>query len=262
MTAVSPQRAAQEAFRIFCTPQKKKAPAESAVSKKAEVLSLKVNDIQIRGYRWNHPSAQKILIIHGFESTARNFEGFITPLINKEYETVAFDAPAHGQSEGKQIVLPLYIATIKAIYHAYGPFDAYMAHSLGGMALAHFLQSTPHTAQTKAVLIAPATEIIAVMDRFFQLLGLNDKVRLAFNQLSTEITGISPEQASINSIIKNIHANILWLHDTDDDVTPWSDAEKIKEAGFSNIEFVVSSGLGHRRIYRDPETVNRIIHFL
>lgn len=262
IAAVSPGKAAGEAFRLFCTPQRKPPKTVSPLIKKAERLSLKVNDYMVYGYHWNHPSPQKLLIAHGFESSAQNFEGFITPLIKKGYEIIAFDAPAHGASEGKQIVLPVYIDMLRAINDTFGPFNAYLAHSLGGLALMHFLELAPHDNQVKVVLVAPATEITSVMDRFFRLLQLNDKVRTAFDELSTTITGITPQHASVVRIINHIEANILWFHDVEDDITPFSDAEKIKNMHLPNVEFVISKGLGHRKIYRDQHTVNKVVHFL
>jgi len=200
--------------------------------------------------------------VHGFESLAQNFDGFVMPLINKGYEIMAFDAPAHGASEGKIIMLPIYVAMLHTVNETYGPFDAFIAHSLGGLALMHFLSHIPHSGKTKVVLIAPATEIIAVMDRFFRLLKLNANVRTEFDALCTGKTGMTPQQASIAAVMGNIKANILWLHDTEDDITPFADAEKIKKQHLSNIEFVVTSGLGHRKIYRDETNVEHIVHFL
>ena len=46
-------------------------------------------------------------------------------------------------------------------------------------------------------------------------------------------------------------AKILWVHDEDDDITPWDDALKVKERKFSQYRFVITKGLGHRKIYGD-----------
>ena len=262
IATVSPAKAAEKAFDLFCTPQKKPAKPPSPIVQQAERLSLQFSTGKIHGYRWNKGAGKKLLIVHGFESSAQNFEGFVAPLINKGYEIIAFDAPAHGASEGKIIMLPIYIAMLHAVHAAYGPFDAYISHSLGGLALMHFLPHIPHSDKTKVVLIAPAAEVVAVMDRFFRLLKLNASVRKEFDILCAERTGMTPQQASIAEVIPHIHANILWLHDTEDDVTPFADAEKIKKMQLPNIEFVITNGLGHRKIYRDETNVERIVHFL
>lgn len=262
IAALSTQKAAENAFKLFCTPQKRVKPDNLLLLAQAEILTVNINGLKIYGYSWNSAAHKKILIAHGFESSAINFAAYVKPFIKKGYQVIAFDAPAHGISEGQQIVLPLYMATIEAIFKTYGPFDAYMAHSLGGLAVTHFLQHVAHSQNTKLVLVAPATEIIAVMDRFFRLLKLNKKVRMAFDKLSEDITGINPADASILPTLKKIHANILWLHDTDDDITPYNDVKKIKSADFPNIKFIISSGLGHRKIYRDRQSLEAILRFV
>ncbi|MBN8859758.1 MAG: alpha/beta fold hydrolase [Sphingobacteriales bacterium] len=262
LASVSPRKAAERAFTLFCTPKRKPVKGISTIEDKGTACSLKADGYTIFGYRWNHPAQRRVLIAHGFESSLKNFEGFVTPLANKGYEVVAFDAPAHGQSEGKEIVLPLYIKTLAAIYANYGPFDAYIGHSLGGLAIAHFLETIPHDRSVKVVFIAPATEITTIMDRFFRILHLNGKVRKAFDELSTEKTGISPEDASIRRAMHNIHATVLWFHDIADDITPYGDVERVRSDNFSNIQFVVTHGLGHRKIYRDQQTVKQVIDFL
>ncbi|HTN07910.1 alpha/beta hydrolase [Agriterribacter sp.] len=260
---VSPQKAAQKAFTLFCTPRRNhQQPLLSAIIKNAELISFRMNNLAIRGYRWNHPSPKKILIAHGFESAARNFEGFIHPLINKGYEVIAFDAPAHGRSDGTEITLPVYVQTLQRVVSEYGPFSAYMAHSFGGLAITHLLEVVPHTEQTRVVLIAPATEATTAINGFFHLLHLNGKVKAVFDRLAREKSGIPPEHLSIRRAVQNIKANFLWLDDDQDDITPYHDVEKVKNDHHSNIEFIISSGLGHRKIYRDKHTLNHILHFL
>lgn len=262
LAAVSPQKAAEKAFAIFCSPRRKPLKGITATENKGIACSLQVNGYTIYGYCWNSPSSKRILIAHGFESCARNFEGFISPLVAKGYEVVAFDAPAHGNSEGKSIILPLYIQTLKTVYENYGPFDAYIGHSFGGLAISHLLKTTPHDSSTRVVFVAPATEIKTVMERFFNIMHLKSEVRKAFEEWSTQQTGITPEDASVRKAMPFIRAKILWLHDKDDDITPFSDVEKVQSDNFSNIRFVVTQGLGHRKIYRDQQTVKQIIDFL
>lgn len=262
MSLVSPQKAAREAFTLFCTPNRRKCSRPEAIVAEAVPLSLVMDGLNIYGHRWNHPASKKVLIVHGFESSAERFNCFINPLIQKGYEVVAFDAPAHGKSEGKQITVPVYVRALQHIAHQFGPFDAYIAHSFGGLAVAHLLEITPHDEQTKMVLIAPATETTTAVSRFFRLLHLNEKVRQAFDELIVSKGETPPEYLSVRRAVQNIKAGILWLHDEQDDITPYRDAEQVKKDHHPHIQFIISSGFGHRQIYRDPHTLKHILHFL
>ena len=80
------------------------------------------------------------------------------PLENKGYEVLAFDAPAHGDSEGSTVNAIEYSEMIKKVIELYGPVEAFIAHSFGGIAISLALEQIPHDANTKIVFIAPATE--------------------------------------------------------------------------------------------------------
>ena len=62
--------------------------------------------------------------------------------------------------------------------------------------------------------------------------------------------------------MKNISASALWFHDEDDELTPIGDALKVRDDGHNNLQFRVSKGLGHRRIYRDNKIFKETIDFL
>lgn len=263
LAVISKKRAAKKAFEIFSTPFRKPKRKTPPIFKKAEKLSFQLDaKTTIRGYRFNHPSKDKVLILHGFESASKNFDRYISALVRKGYEVLAFDAPAHGLSDGKRIILPMYVETIKTIYNLYGPINKFMAHSFGGLALAHFLEFIEHDNTTKAVFIAPATETTTAINTFFAFLDLSPEVRKEFDQLIYEKAGVYAEHFSVRRAMHQIKANCLWLHDEDDDLTPLSDALKVREDAHPHLEFYITKGLGHRKIYRDNNVKRKIVEFL
>jgi pimeloyl-ACP methyl ester carboxylesterase len=271
LSAISKKKAAEKAFELFCTPQyrnKKKLPA---VFEPAEKLEFSLDGITVRGWRFNpvrlghpggHPAERKALIIHGFESSVINFDKYIKPFVKKGYEVLAFDAPAHGRSGGKQLNVLQYKELIKQVNKKYGPVQSFMAHSFGCLALCLALEEISHTPDYRLALIAPASSTTTAINSFFHFLQLDAALRIEFEKIIIRRTGLSPEWFSIKRAMRNIPAKVLWLHDEDDDVTPLSDAMKVKEENYPNIEFVITKGLGHRRIYRDNKVVKTIIEFL
>ncbi|HYF30541.1 MAG TPA: alpha/beta fold hydrolase [Chitinophagaceae bacterium] len=262
LALVSKEKAAAKAFDLFCTPFRKPRKKKPSIFDKGEKLHFKLEGIDITGHRWNHPQERKVLIVHGFESTSYNFDRYIGPLVKKGYEVLAFDAPAHGNSGGKRITLPLYVEMLKKICELYGPIHSYMAHSFGGLALAHFLESYEHDEQTKVALLAPATETVTAIDSFFKFLHLNNELRKEFDELIFKKGNVPPEHYSIKRAVKNIKARLLWFHDEDDEMTPLKDALKVMDDNHAHIEFVISKGFGHRRLYRENKVVKRVIEFL
>jgi predicted alpha/beta hydrolase family esterase len=262
IAVVSKRRAAKKAFEIFSTPFRKSGKKTPRIFDKAEKLAFELDGVTIKGYRFNHPSENRVMIIHGFESNVKNFDRYISPLVKKGYEVLAFDAPAHGRSGGKRIILPQYKAMLAAVNQHFGPVQRFMAHSFGGLALAHMLEEMPHDENTRAVFIAPATETVTAIDSFFRFLDLNEEIRREFDRYILEESGVPAEHYSIRRAMHHIKAQILWIHDESDDMTPLKDALAVKADHHPNIEFVITQGLGHRRIYRENKVVKQIVDFL
>jgi pimeloyl-ACP methyl ester carboxylesterase len=269
LTLASPRRAARKAFALFCTPRRRTRKDAPKIFGKGEALSFSLEGHTLRGHRWLPHQAQppgpppnKVLIVHGFESASLNFGSYITALLKKGYEVLAFDAPAHGRSGGKKITLPLYIQAIREIYERYGPIRSFMAHSFGGLALCPFLETIPTDGSTKLVLIAPACEAVTAVDSFFQLLQLSPDLRPEFDRLITRTGGFPASHFSIRRTFRNIAADTLWVQDEEDQVTPLRDALLVKEDHHPNIRFLITKGLGHRKIYRDPNIQRQVVDFL
>lgn len=259
---LSKRKAAEKAFELFCTPfafEKKKLPP---VFEKAEKLHLKFETYDLVGYRWNHPQTKKAMILHGFSSTVKKFDHFVMPLIKKGYEVIAFDAPAHGDSSGKTINGFQYRDMIDAVYNRFGPVHSFIAHSFGGLALSLFMEEQQYQDHKKMVLIAPASETNRAIDTFAAFLNLNDEVKEEMHKIIFERSGRTSDQISILHAAKKIKADVLWIHDEEDDVTPWADAEKVKAENHPNFQFMLTKGLGHRRIYRDNKVKKAVMEFL
>lgn len=269
MSAVSKRKAAEKAFDLFCTPYLKSKPQTPPIFDEATPLHFKLNNLQVHGWRWNHPPTvpggqqKKALILHGFGSAAHKFQHFVKPLIQKGYEVIAFDAPAHGSSQGNRVNAVIYSEMIALLNKNYGPFNCYIAHSFGGIALSLALEKDEQQLTPKIIFIAPATETTTAVNQAFKMLKLKDaEVQKEFHHIIYNVSGHETKWFSIRRAVKNFAADILWIHDEDDDITPLEDALKVKEDNHHNIKFVITKGLGHRRIYRDAAVKKMIFDFV
>lgn len=257
----SPQWGASVAFNIFCTPYRKPRNVAPPIFDQAKTLAVQVEGLAIHGYQWNAESDKRILILHGFESRAYNFDRYVTPLLNKGYGVVAMDGKAHGNSEGKTTTAPEYAAMIKVLEEQLGEFDGFISHSFGGIALCLY-QENHNNPAAKMVLIAPATETQSAIDLFSRFFGLNAKIRESIYAYIKKKSGNDISHYSINRIAPKLTNPILWIHDKDDDITPLSDLKPLLELSPANIEFMITEGLGHRKIYKDTAVIKRIIDFI
>ena len=90
LSSISKKKAAEKAFELFCTPQFRNVKDLPPVFEQAEKLRFKFQEFNIVGYRWNKGGNRKALIVHGFESSVVNFDRYVSALIKKGYEVLAF----------------------------------------------------------------------------------------------------------------------------------------------------------------------------
>ena len=262
LSLLSKKKAARSAFRLFCTPQKRVHKKLPPVFEKAIPLQFSFAGNAITGWQWNAGQEQKALIIHGFESSVTNFDRFVQPLVDKGYEVLAFDAPAHGRSSGHTITAPLYRDMIREIHARFGPVQHYLAHSFGGLAVSLALEEISHTSSYRLVLVAPATETERAISNFFSILKLDTAVRREFEKVIIQAGGVSSGWYSIKRAMQHIRAQVCWFQDEDDEVTPMADVKAVEAENYPNIQFVYTKGLGHSRIYRDNNVTKAILDFL
>lgn len=260
--AISPDWAARRAFQLFTTPRKRSRQPLPDVFKKATRISFIHQGHVIKGFQWNKGAAKRLMILHGYESSCRKFDHHIAKSIKLGYEVMAFDAPAHGDSEGRSVHALQYADMIRQAIREFGTVDCFICHSFGGIALSLYMETVKHNEQTKIVFIAPATETTSAIDSFFSFLQLSASLRSAFDQTIQKMSGKHPEHFSIKRAITNIKASILWIHDQEDLVTPFKDVQPIINMQLPNVEFMITNGLGHNRIYRDNEVKRKLFSFI
>jgi pimeloyl-ACP methyl ester carboxylesterase len=265
LNVVSPGLAAHEAFDLFTKPYgRPRRRRNSTWFKKAEILKLESNGLKLNGYKWRAlpDNDKKLLVIHGFAGSVGAFDRYLGPLLHFGYDVYAYEAPGHGISEGNRLNTVIYSAMIEDVMAAHGPFDAFVAHSLGGLSLMTALHRQVLPNRPKVVLIAPATESTTAANQFFSFLQLPQSLRQAFEAYVEQRGGQPLAWYSISRVLHEVKADILWLHDEQDTTTPIRDVYPLLQKGLPNVHFHFTSGLGHSGIYKDNKVKRRIVDFL
>ena len=256
--------AAREALDIFTKPYPGKAKADPVIWSAAMHLTLATDYGNVIGYHWKspNPTGKKLLIVHGFGGNSRAFDRYIKPSLVKGYDVYAYDAPAHGKSQGKRLNPAAYVHVIQLIIEQHGFFDGYLAHSLGGLSLMIALHQVKYDNHPKIVLLAPATETTSAAEIFFGMLRLPSSIKTAFEKKVKELVGVPLQWYSISRILHDVKGDILWLHDEDDHTTPIKDVYPLMQQKPLHVHFHFTKGLGHSRIYKDMKVKQLIIDFL
>jgi pimeloyl-ACP methyl ester carboxylesterase len=200
--------------------------------------------------------------VHGFGSSSRVFGNFIAALLKKGYEVVAFDAPGHGLSGGKRLFITDYVRVLSTVEQTYGPFHSWLAHSLGGLALTLSLEDMAPDGPSRLVLMAPAPGLAQAFDEWAGELELPNPVVQEVNEYVKETGGHPLAWYSLRRVIGSVSADILYVQDEGDAVVPLEEARLIQGDKHPNIRFLFTTGLGHKKVYKDPEVLDQIVEFL
>ncbi len=261
---VAPGLAAYEAFDLFTKPYGR--PRKKRLSGwflKAEPLILNTAGLKLTGYKWRAKpeNTKKVLIVHGFAGSVASFDRYLGGFIHHGFDVYAYDAPGHGRSGGERLNALLYAEVLKEIMAAHGPFDGFLAHSLGGLSLMLALHEQSPEREPLVALVAPATESTTAADKFFEFLQLPDQLRNYFERHIQNRSGKPLEWFSIRRVLPEVKARILWLHDDSDTTTPLKDVYPLFEQNYAHVHFHITTGLGHSGIYKDNKVKKIILQF-
>lgn len=258
---LSPERVVESAAQLFCTPfASSRRRALAAPDAGAVEERLSVNGIDLALYRWGDPQREPyVLFSHGWSSHGTRIAPWVASLREAGYAVVAFDQAGHGKSGGVRTTLPDFACHLMAVAQRFGPAAAVIGHSLGGAASAVALARGMEA--ERAVLIAPAADPLAAMERFsrFVWLGAGFGARMAaFFERTTRVP-IDSLQAHRNAPL--IGHPALIVHDLEDREVPWHEGERYARL-WHGARMISTRGYGHNRIADHPRVIAEVLRFL
>jgi pimeloyl-ACP methyl ester carboxylesterase len=208
---------------------------------------------------WTWGRGPRVLLVHGWGGHAGRLTPFVRPLVDAGFSVVAFDAPAHGRASGRRSGMPEFIAAIRAVARARGPFEAAIGHSLGAAASALALYEGLDF--RSLVLLAPPADPEKYSGRFAKFFCIPEHTRDAMKRRLMSRYRLEWEHLRVSRGPGASRARLLVFHDPRDWKVPFQDGQEIV-ASWPRAELVRVSGVGHHRIVRDPEVIGRAVQFL
>lgn len=261
LTKISPFLASRFAARLFLTPFRYKLPdREKEMDQNSKQTLIQVPSInrEIVVYEYGN-SDKKILLVHGWSGRGTQLSKIADHLIKSGYSVVSFDAPAHGKAPGKISMMPFFIKSIHLLNKEFGPFEALIGHSLGGMSCLRAIHEGLTT--KKLVIIGTANSVTRISRDFANNMNMNQKVATLMKAYLDKKFGQDMEEYSGAVSAIGIQLPVLIIHDRDDVDVPVSDAYELDQ-NLENSELFITKGLGHRKILGNREVINKISTFI
>jgi len=259
---LSPQAGAERAIRLFSTPFNSKVrERESAVLAQAETEVTTYDQLPIRLYHWGRERGRPVaLLVHGWEGNGGSMGAFVEPLLERGYQVLAFDGPAHGRSGGSTTDLFHFAGLVNQLLDRYD-IRAAITHSFGSAAATYALSRRPDREIDKMVMITTPDRLEHVLQDFGRLMRLpEDRVTIMIRSLEVRHQ-IPVEQMQVSKLANQARVRqFLLLHSEDDRVLPYENTLRVHHA-VERAQLHPVRGKGHYRILWDGEVVERVGRF-
>ncbi|TDE03367.1 alpha/beta hydrolase [Flavobacterium sandaracinum] len=258
---ISPKLITLFAAKLFTTPIKHKIPKrelEMDRNSLQKLVSIPEIGKEVVVYEYGN-SEKKVLLVHGWSGRGTQLFKIADELLKAGYSTVSFDAPAHGKSPGKDTIMVDFIATTLEIEKQFGPFEAAIGHSLGGMSVLNAIKKGLKV--NHAVVIGSGDIVEDIIDDFVAKLGLKPTVSTLLRLHFEKKYGEKMNSYSAFLAAKETAIPVLVIHDNNDPEVPVKAGIHIHKH-LKNGGLLLTDGLGHRKILGSLKVIEKTVQFI
>jgi len=257
----TPGIAARLAYRALATPPvSPERDWQAKLSHNAKITKLPFAAGHITVYEWG--IGPTVLMVHGWGARATHMGKMIQPLVMAGYRVVSFDAPAHGDSSGKQTEPVEFAAAVHAvakyaehvhvaITHSFGAAGALLAQRDWGDIADHF------------VLVSPIESCMWFTEMFREYAGVSAEAMARARQIVVDRYNgrFLWERMSVVELVRSARRPTLLIHDQNDAEIPFAHSTAILDAG-PHVERFATNELGHHRLLGDSRVIARVVRFV
>src|SRR5271169_5046170 len=160
------QEIVKKVYQAFFTPAKYEAkPADRAIIARGNNERIPFDGGELAVTTWGD-QAPRVLLMHGWGGARAQMTGLVDPLLSAGYSVVAYDQPAHGESDGMMTNLLEIAPTMDLILKRHGNFDAIIAHSFGTLITSFVLVHRDFPRPTRLVYFGALNRLLDTLPRF------------------------------------------------------------------------------------------------
>ena len=238
---------------------KKITPSTSNIFTQATKKIVSFNDLDIVTYCWPGKN-RKVLIIHGWEGRATNFESIIKELVNQRFDVTIFDAPSHGSSAKSNTTMKDFGEFVQHLLKS-TDIDYIITHSFGAVPCS-FTLSENNIDLKKIIFIAPPDHFTDWINDVSKLMGINQKIIDITLEKFKKDYNMNPYEMSVSKFIKKVkNISGLIIHGEKDKITPLERAINVN-SNWQGSRLEVIPNIGHFKILDSKNTTSEILKYL
>ncbi len=254
---IAPRQAARLLADLISRPggQNPTQPWELAHGTDGKAIELRTG---LKARSWGE-SGPLVLALHGWRGRTTQFRPLAAMLLERRMRTVALELPGHGTSSGDSATPRLIGELLLEIERITGPVHAAIGHSFGGAALGAAL--VYGFRPKRLVILSSPTRVSRIPIWVAKAAGLPPAAMNEFIKLLDRDAGRPSAELDLVAAAPKSGVPGLLVHDIEDAVIPYSEAEALKNA-WPGLKFMTTRGKGHRDILSAPEVLRTIVDFV
>lgn len=256
---ISPKRAYKMAYNLFHKPFPPKwRESDIAFLKTGREKFIETDNGPLFYHEWGE--GETLLLVHGWSGKSSQFKHLFKLVSDLPYKIIIPQMPGHGKSKAPLSSLGHFVYGLSELEKHIGEAAAIVGHSIGGSA--SIIVSANGMKTRKMVTVNSLANNLDILQNFTKMLGLKPAANDYVDALiSRNYGGYIDDFSARKGIGKIPDCEFFCIHDKDDPYISFSNLESFKEAK-SDIDTMVTNGLGHNRALKDEEVLSRINAFL
>jgi pimeloyl-ACP methyl ester carboxylesterase len=256
--AIAPGFAARGAARLFLTPRPRSGPsAWGDLAATATAVPLSFAGEPLDAWAWGR--GPRVLLSHGWGGRGSHLSRLVPALVDRGFQVVAFDGPAHGRSRARRTDLVEFATLLGQIERQLGGVHAMIGHSFGASAIVYALRLG--AAPRAVVLLSPFADSDTNVRRFARSLRLSARLHARTRAALLRYFDEHADGWDLGAVARDRTTPALLIHDRDDAEIPYRESVKLA-AAWPGARLSTTVNLGHRRILKDPDVVRDAVTFV
>ncbi|MCW3492832.1 alpha/beta fold hydrolase [Microbacterium sp. SSM24] len=242
-------------------------PDDRSTMEVARRSAIRIPGVDRRGvdlavYEWGH-GTNLVVLAHGWNGRASQFATLVRELVSDGWHVVAFDAPAHGESDGRGTYLVDWIDALAALQRSHGRIHSVIGHSFGG--LATLVAIAEGVQADRVVTIAAPGDADLLLAQFRTMLGYDERTSAALRErfAARYFPGESDPFARLSPLRRALPPSmpLLAVHDEGDRIVPFGELARIAAAQ-PTARTVTTRGFGHNLVLTADPVLDAIVAFV
>jgi len=247
------------AYKFMSNPRiRKLRDSEEKILSKSTMERIAYKNFKIQKYQWGNQNHKTALLIHGWEGQAGNFASIVDVLVQKKYNVVAFDAPAHGKSSISKTNMFEFAEFLEIQFPILNP-HLIISHSFGSVNTATIFRNNPDFNLDMWIMVTTPYRFLTRVNEISNHLRIKDKAKTELIKRIQNDTNENINQLDMAVYCKELSnvRNAIIVHSKTDKVLPIEGAREVAKV-FEKGELIELDNLGHYSILWSDE-LNKII---